>query len=412
MQRPKQPIKRTTPLKKIIAAALSALLLFSLAGCEQKDWIKDGEYWPYPTQEKTFEKLFDLAEAGDIDGIYQVFSRTAQNENADLREKVGAFVQFAQEEMTSYEVDGSSRYHKDADHGMIVERREMYATLYTDSTTYRCRIIDVPQDSYVPDNAGFYSLILFPDSLREDYNNLGVHETGCYIVYQGGAFAEQPMDTVLGLASAGDTDGLCQLFAQPAQENADDLWEQTDKMAAFLQQKITSWDFDTWTTEQRTLFDMDVTMRHWLGTIHTDDQDFRCSIRDMLSDTGESIGIYSISIYPQELYMSYRMDGRDEPGAFLKILTIKPMEDDLERLSRGETHTVRIVTSVEAEVTGAPALPSNNEKERVVLTQVDALTWKASFSELDYRMPYTITATTETESVSCNVTVPEVESDD
>ena len=110
--------------------------------------------------------------------------------------------------------------------------------------------------------------------------------------------------------------------------------------------------------------------------------------------------------------MSYRMDGRDEPGAFLKILTIKPMEDDLERLSRGETHTVRIVTSVEAEVTGAPALPSNNEKERVVLTQVDALTWKASFSELDYRMPYTITATTETESVSCNVTVPEVESDD
>ena len=147
-------------------------------------------------------------------------------------------------------------------------------------------------------------------------------------------------------------------------------------------------------------------MRHWLGTIHTDDQDFRCSVRDMLSNTGESLGIYSISIYPKELYLDYRMDGRDEPGAFLKILTIKPMEDDLSRLSRGETHTVRIVTSVEAEVTGAPALPSNNKEETVVLTQVDELTWEALFPDLDYRMPYTITATTGTESVSCNVTVP------
>ena len=335
-----------------------------------------------------------------------MFSQTAKNENRDLWEKVTAFVQFVQEDMTSYEVDGSSRYHKDADHGMIVERREMYATLYTDNTTYRCRIIDIPRDSYDSDNVGFYSLILFPDSLREDYNNLGVSETGCYIVYQGGEYTEQPMDAMLSFAFAGDTDGLYQLFSQPAQEDTDDLWEQVDKVTAFLQKEMTSWDFDTWTTEQRTLFDMEVTMRHWLGTIHTDDQDFRCSVRDMLSNTGESLGIYSISIYPKELYLDYRMDGRDEPGAFLKTLTIKPMEDDLSRLSRGETHTVRIVTSVEAEVTGAPALPSNNKEETVVLTQVDELTWEALFPDLDYRMPYTITATTGTESVSCNVTVP------
>ena len=399
-------------LLTMIFSAIFGFFSMFLPISERTDWIINGEYQALETQEKTFQKLMELAESNNTEEIYQVFSQTAKNENRDLWEKVTAFVQFVQEDMTSYEVDGSSRYHKDADHGMIVERREMYATLYTDNTTYRCRIIDIPRDSYDSDNAGFYSLILFPDSLREDYNNLGVSETGCYIVYQGGEYTEQPMDAMLSFAFAGDTDGLYQLFSQPAQEDTDDLWEQVDKVTAFLQKEMTSWDFDTWTTEQRTLFDMDVTMRHWLGTIHTDDQDFRCSIRDMLSDTGESIGIYSISIYPQELYMSYRMDGRDEPGAFLKILTIKPMEDDLERLSRGETHTVRIVTSVEAEVTGAPALPSNNEKERVVLTQVDALTWKASFSELDYRMPYTITATTETESVSCNVTVPEVESDD
>lgn len=393
-------------LLTMIFSAIFGFFSMFLPISERTDWIINGEYQALETQEKTFQKLMELAESNNTEEIYQVFSQTAKNENRDLWEKVTAFVQFVQEDMTSYEVDGSSRYHKDADHGMIVERREMYATLYTDNTTYRCRIIDIPRDSYDSDNAGFYSLILFPDSLREDYNNLGVSETGCYIVYQGGEYTEQPMDVMLSFAFAGDTDGLYQLFSQPAQEDTDDLWEQVDKVTAFLQKEMTSWDFDTWTTEQRTLFDMEVTMRHWLGTIHTDDQDFRCSVRDMLSNTGESLGIYSISIYPKELYLDYRMDGRDEPGAFLKILTIKPMEDDLSRLSRGETHTVRIVTSVEAEVTGAPALPSNNKEETVVLTQVDELTWEALFPDLDYRMPYTITATTGTESVSCNVTVP------
>lgn len=370
---------------------------------DRTDWIIDGEYQAFTTKEKTFEKLFDLAGAGDIDGIYQVFSQTAKNKNEDLQEKVEEFVQFVQEEMTSYEVEGNGRHRKEADHGKIVERRQMFATLYTDNTAYCCRIIDVPRDSYVSDNVGFYSLILYPENLYEDYSDLGALETGCYIVYQGGEYSEQPMDALLSLASAGDADGLYQMFSQPSQENADDLREQVDKMAAFLQQEITSWDFDTWTTEQRTLFDMDVTMRHWLGTIHTDDQDFRCSIRDMLSDTGESIGIYSISIYPREWYLDYRMEGRDEPGAFLKILTIKQQEDDSNPQSCGETQTVRLVTSVEAEVTGAPIIP--REGATVVLTQVDALTWEAQVAKFDNGMSYVFTATTETESVSCDVMV-------
>ena len=111
-------------LLTMIFSAIFGFFSMFLPISERTDWIINGEYQALETQEKTFQKLMELAESNNTEEIYQVFSQTAKNENRDLWEKVTAFVQFVQEDMTSYEVDGSSRYHKDADHGMIVERRD------------------------------------------------------------------------------------------------------------------------------------------------------------------------------------------------------------------------------------------------------------------------------------------------
>ena len=100
VQRPKQPIKRTAPLKKIIAAALSALLLVPLAGCQfiydGSDWsstnlLKDGGY-DFIAPKDTVTWLMEHAKAGDVDGIYQVFSPEAKETSNDLREKIEEFI--------------------------------------------------------------------------------------------------------------------------------------------------------------------------------------------------------------------------------------------------------------------------------------------------------------------------------
>ena len=109
VQRPKQPIKRTAPLKKIIAAALSTLFLFSLSGCfffggtdwSSTDLLKDGEY-DFIDPKETVTWLMEHAKAGDVDGIYQVFSPKAKDTANNLREKIEEFIAFVDREMVSY----------------------------------------------------------------------------------------------------------------------------------------------------------------------------------------------------------------------------------------------------------------------------------------------------------------------
>lgn len=389
---------------KLLAMILSLILGFFSLFLPIKDrteWVIDGAYQAFTTKEKTFEKLMELAQANDVDGIYQVFSQTAKNENEALREQVEEFVRFVNEDMTSWEIDGFAQSSKDADHGKIVESRRMFAILHTDNVTYQCRIIDVPQDSYVPDHVGFSSLLLFPKDLHQDCNGLGEKETGCYIIYQGEDSADKPMEALMERASTGDTQGIYSLFSKMAQENAANLQTQVDDLTAFLQQEVTSWDFYTWITEQRKIDGMDITMRQWMLTLHTDKQVYRCNIRDMVSDGGENLGIYSIALYPQKLFLDYQMLGRDETGVLRKVLTITP---DQEQLFGKGPYKVRLVTSVEASSVTCDWQLST-PVEGVVITQIDELTWEAVMPIREMSvMIYTFTATTDTESSSCEVT--------
>lgn len=398
---------------KLLAMLLSLILGFFslfLPIKHRTEWVIDGEYQAFGTKEKTFEKLMELAQANDVDGIYQVFSQTAKNENEALREQVEEFVRFVNEDMTSWEIDGFAQSSKDADHGMIVESRRMFAILHTDEIMYQCRIIDVPQDSYVPDNVGFSSLLLFPKELTQDYRGLAESETGCYIIYQGEDSVDKPMEALMELVSTGDTQGIHSLFSETAQRNTADLQTQVDDLTAFLQQEVTSWDFYTWTTEQRKIDGMQVTMRQWMLTLHTDKQDYRCNIRDMVSDTGENLGIYSIAIYPDRLFeirgeifrvWEYQLLGRDETGVFRKVLTITPDQEHLHGIG---PHKVRLVTSVETSSVTCDSRPSTFAND-VVITQIDELTWEAVIPISDMAsMTYTFTATTDTESSSCEVT--------
>lgn len=399
---------------KLLAMLLSLILGFFSLFLPIKDrteWVIDGEYQAFTTKEKTFEKLMELAQANDVDGIYQVFSQTAKDENEALREQVEEFVRFVNEDMTSWEIDGFGQSSKDADHGKIVESRRMFAILHTDNVTYQCRIIDVPQDSYVPENVGFSSLLLFPEELTQDYRGLAESETGCYIIYQGEDSADRPMEDLMELASTGDTQGIHSLFSKTAQENTPDLQVQVDDLTTFLQQEVTSWDFYTWTTEQRNIDGMEVTMRQWMLTLHTDKQVYRCNIRDMVSDTGENLGIYSIAVYPDRLFeirgeifrvWEYQLLGRDETGVFRKVLTIEPETEQL--IGVGIPHTVRLITSVEASsVTCSDSTPISKPKG-IVITKIDELTWEVTLPPIEYNMKYIFTATTDTESSSCEVT--------
>ena len=89
----KQDTKIRRVAARLMAVALSVLLLFSLSGCsffgpkeERTEWIVDGEY-AYLGEEETVEKLMEYIQAGDADSIYQVFSQTAKDNSNNLREK-------------------------------------------------------------------------------------------------------------------------------------------------------------------------------------------------------------------------------------------------------------------------------------------------------------------------------------
>lgn len=133
--------------------------------------------------------------------------------------------------------------------------------------------------------------------------------------------------------------------------------------------------------------------------MHTQEETYRCNIRDIIEDkeNGKNLGIYSIAIYPEDMYFEYSTLGYYEPGIFRKSLTIKPSNDNIDGGG-----IVTLTTSVEATVTC--------DRPYVTLTQKDKYTWEAYLLNGTYAVDFT--AISKEESATCRVTVDESEDSD
>ena len=401
VQRPKQPIKRTAPLKKIIAAALSALLLFALSGCsffgpreEQTEWIVDGEY-SYLGEEETVEKLMEYIQAGDADSIYQVFSKTAKDTSSNLRDKIEELIEFVNGEMISWEFDMGEPFQKTLQYGKIMENRIISFYIETENMRYACMIRDVVQDDFDTENIGFHSIVLCPDELEAYWNRMSDFDfggPGIYIAYQGKTGNESMMENLLELANEKNSGSLYDLFSIYAKENVSDLPGQIETLMNFLEKPFRSWEFDDCTTELVYLPGTDdrLLRRTNMFLIHTDNETYTLEIRDLLngSEDGENLGLYSVAIHSEQYKGDYRNLGWLTPGIFVYQLSMTPSTTQLEGGG-----TVRFTTSIEATVTC--------NMDNVNLRQIDALTWEATIPTEEHI--YEFTAAAGDEEVSCYV---------
>ena len=381
VQRPKQPIKRTAPLKKIIAAALSTLFLFSLSGCfffggtdwSSTDLLKDGEY-DFIDPKETVTWLMEHAKAGDVDGIYQVFSPKAKDTANNLREKIEEFIAFVDREMVSYEwYMGGPVYTKSRDEG-IMQQRELEFFIQTKEIRYRCYIDDVVMDDFDPTNVGFNSVVVVPEELYGfcTYGNFSDDGLGVFLSYQGKSRNEAILDNLLNLAGSKDSNGIYDLFSEYAKENTPDLQKQVQALTDFFDKPIRSWEFDNSATEWVRLpgTDKEVLRRMALFLLHTDKETYTMQIRDLLdgSEEGKNLGLYSIAVSTDQFRGNNKDLGWRVPGVALYQLTIYADRESLDT----NGGTVRFTTSIEATVTC--------EEKGIVPKQIDALTWEATLT--------------------------------
>ncbi|MCI7657668.1 DUF5104 domain-containing protein [Anaerotignum sp.] len=207
------------------------------------------------------------------------------------------------------------------------------------------------------------------------------------------------MRKIVSFAEAGNNDGMYDLFSERAKNDSEDLKKDIQDLMGFFNDKVTSWEFHTYLTEKGTLLGESVIKRELLFMLHTQEQTYRCNIRDMTEDkeNGKNLGIYSIAIYPEDMYFEYSTLGYDEPGIFRKSLTIKPSSEMVEGGG-----TVTITTSKEATVTC--------DGPYVTLTQKDPYTWEAYLLNGTYAVDFT--AWSKDENATCRVFVDESEESD
>ena len=374
----KQDTKIRRVAARLMAAALSVLLLFSLSGCsffgpkeERTEWIVDGEYDPLG-EEQTAAKLMGYIQAGDVDSIYQAFSQTAKDNSNNLREKIEELVEFINGNMVSWEFDMGEPYQKTMQYGKIMKNRIICYYLQTEDMRYACMIRDVMQDDFNTQNVGFHSIVLCPDGLESYWNRMSDFDSGgpgIYIAYQGTTCDESTMENLLELTNEKNRDGLYDLFSVYAKENAPDLHRQIETLMTFLEKPFGSWEFYDCTTEWVYLPGTDdrLLRRTNMFLIHTDNENYTLEIRDLLneSEDGENLGIYSIAVHSEQYSGDYRNLGWLTPGIFVYQLSITPGTTQMEGGG-----TVRFTTSIEAVVTCTTI-------KDIELKQLDAFTWEA-----------------------------------
>lgn len=364
-------------MKKIFLMLLSMILTF-LTACrssqsERTEWVVDGEYKPFVSEEQTVEKLIEYIQAGDADSIYQVFSQAAKDTSGNLWDKIAELIEFFNSEMISWEFDMGEPFQKTLQYGKIMENRIISFYIETENVRYACMIRDVMQDDFDTENVGFHSIVLCPDELEAYWNRMSDFDfggPGIYIAYKGETGSESMMENLLEMAAKKNGDSLYDLFSIYAKENVADLSGQIETLMNFLEKPFCSWEFDDCTTEWVYLPGADdrLLRRTNMFLIHTDNETYMLEIRDLLkgSEDGENLGLYSIAIHSEQYKGDYRNLGWLAPGIFVYQLSMTPSTTQVEGGG-----TVRFTTSIEAIVTCTTA-------KNIELKQIDALTWEAT----------------------------------
>lgn len=284
---------------KFIVMILTAIIAFfswiiSPFVPERTEFVVDGKYVGFSSPNKLMDNFLLLTEAEDVDGIYTVFSPKAKKESENLKEKIPELIQFFNENMTSWETDGGYGESSSVGGPVVFQDYPQYL-LYTDSTTYSCKMDITKIDTGNSDNEGFYSILIFPDGMHKYCSGFGDGKSGIY-----------------------------NLFTQTAKDNSQNLQKEIPDFINFINDKVSSWEFNTYLTEKGTISGENVIKRELVFLIHTDDETYRCNIRDVIEDreNGKNSGIYSIAIYPEDMYFEYNTLGYYEPGIFTKSLTI------------------------------------------------------------------------------------------
>ena len=375
---------------KIIAMLLTAIMAFFswIASPflpdkpERTDFIVDGKYWGFSTSEKTMSNFLMLTDAEDADTIYEIFSPAAREEAENLKDKIPEVIEFFNEDMISWE--STTGYGEmDSIDGLIMKDSWDYL-IYTDNVNYCCTISNTKTDINNSDNEGFYSIAIYPEGYGKDCS-YGYNEAGIFIFYPPDKqYNESIMEKIISKTDIYD------LFCDTAKTES--LNEQIKAFKEFLNENLVSWEFQDYITSKDKISDENVIKRELMFKLNTKDVVYRCNVRDITRENGENLGIYSIVMYPEELYLEYSRLGYDETGIFHKRLTIKPDKEQLE----GEG-VVTLTTSLPATVIC--------DRKYIEVTQKDAYTWEAV-------LPtgfFDFTATTEDESVTCRVYVDDLE---
>ena len=397
----KQDTKIRRVAARLMAVALSVLLLFSLSGCsffgpkeERTEWIVDGEY-AYLGEEETVEKLMEYIQAGDADSIYQVFSQTAKDNSNNLREKIDELVKFVNGEMISWEYYMGGPFHRTYREDGMMRNRIIEFFIQTEQTRYICSINDVMDDDFEPNNEGFSSITVAPEELSGlcGYGNFEMDGLGVFLSYQGEPCEEGTLKRLIDLANSKDNGSIYNLFSEYAKENVPDLSGQIETLIDFLGKPIHSWEIDNCVTEWVQLPETDgkLLRRMTVFSLHTDEETYTLQIRDLLdgSENGENLGLYSVAVHTEQYKGNSKNLGWFNPGVFIYQLTMEPSTTQVEGGG-----TIQFTTSIEAVITC--------DEKSIVPRQIDTLTWEATLPP-DNHGPYLFTATAGEEYVVCSV---------
>ena len=331
----KQHAKKPYAGRRLLVAAMAALLALSLSGCfffggsdwSSTDLLKDGEY-DFIEAQDTVTWLMEHAKAGDVDGIYQVFSPKAKESSGNLREKIEELIEFVNDKMISYECHTGGPAYTKSRNGKMLMQREIEFFIQTEETRYHCYLDDVIFDSFAPTNLGFNSVVVVPENLYGlcSYGNFSDDGLGVFLSYQGKSHDESTLENLLDLAGRKDSDGIYDLFSEYGKENTPDLPEQVKALIDFFDKPVHSWEFDDCATEWVQLpgTEEKLLRRMTVFLLHTDKETYTLQIRDLLdgSEEGDNLGIYSIAISTDQFYGNNKELGWLIPGIAIYQLTM------------------------------------------------------------------------------------------
>lgn len=106
------------------------------------------------------ETLMELSQAGNKDGIYEMFSLTAKRNVEELQEKAAEMSSFFGEQVVSWEPYTWTQNVEDFNHSTATTR-EMFFYLHIDEGLYRCDIREVLESTNQAD-VGISSISIFP----------------------------------------------------------------------------------------------------------------------------------------------------------------------------------------------------------------------------------------------------------